>query len=124
MGSPGYQSILQARWRGLSDGSKMWSGQFFISYQLLLFGFLAPPCEKDSIAENDDSITSKLLSFFYNNYNLMAENQEQAAPAQEATPQGTGKAQGQEMAPIFRAAEPAEDDMLSRILCNAFLPLW
>ncbi|KAJ9606035.1 hypothetical protein H2200_009884 [Cladophialophora chaetospira] len=26
--------------------------------------------------------------------------------------------------PIFRAAETEEDDLLSRILCNAFLPLW
>ncbi|KIW88169.1 uncharacterized protein Z519_11280 [Cladophialophora bantiana CBS 173.52] len=34
-----------------------------------------------------------------------------AAPEREATP-------------IFRPAEPHEDDMLSRILCNAFLPLW
>jgi GNAT superfamily N-acetyltransferase len=30
----------------------------------------------------------------------------------------------QDDAPTMRPADPSEDDMLSRILCNAFLPLW
>lgn len=29
-----------------------------------------------------------------------------------------------EVAPRYRLAKPEEDDLLSRILCNAFLPLW
>jgi hypothetical protein len=26
--------------------------------------------------------------------------------------------------PVFRSAEVDEDDLLARILCNAFLPVW
>ncbi|KIW31178.1 uncharacterized protein PV07_02846 [Cladophialophora immunda] len=36
----------------------------------------------------------------------------------------TSAAPDREATPIFRPAPPEEDDMLSRILCNAFLPLW
>ncbi|KIY02459.1 uncharacterized protein Z520_02598 [Fonsecaea multimorphosa CBS 102226] len=37
---------------------------------------------------------------------------------------GTTAAPEREQTPIFRSADPEEDDMLARIYCNAFLPLW
>ncbi|OAP64432.1 hypothetical protein AYL99_00404 [Fonsecaea erecta] len=43
-----------------------------------------------------------------------------AANQAERTPVASERAS----TPIFRAAKPEEDDMLSRILCNSFLPVW
>ena len=42
---------------------------------------------------------------------------------QDLDPSAAEWAQKEE-SPIFRPAEPKEDGMLSRILCNAFLLLW